>query len=202
VVQGRHDANADGRPDAVGLSVDAREAGDIDIVLDEKVQPPNAPDPGRPAPEPQPRPQPPRTPACAIDDGAISGTITNDSGDAVEGAQVLAVPAGPTTAAGVMPAPALPVRSDADGNYKVAGLCEGAYHVLAFLPGASGMQMGFYDADADGAPDRVSLRPDARLAETVDVQLVSLLGPGFPDNGRTLPLPRPVPLPLPPTSGW
>jgi hypothetical protein len=203
-LQGIYDTDGDGRPDAVGLSEDERAAEDIDIVLEQTVSSPGAP--GRPSPDPRPqppqRPEPPRASRCAIDDGTIRGTITDPNGAVVEGAQVLAVPAGAQSALGAVVTPVLPVRSDADGNYEVTGLCEGDYQVLAFLPGSRGMHMGFYDADDDGAPDKVNLAPDARTVEAVDVQLVSLTGTGLPGSGGTMPLPQPVPLPMPPASGW
>ncbi len=201
-LRGMHDADAVGGPDMVPLSEQTRDAADIDIVLDQKVSSPNVPGP-RPAPIPPGRPEPPVAPQCRMDDGAVSGRILDADDQPVAGARVLVVPAGPVAViggTGGMPVPALPVESDADGAYSVTGLCEGRYQIVAFAQTDTGMQIGFYDADRDGAPDTVPLSVNAPTAVDVDVHLIAMPAPGLPDNGRTLPLPRPAPLPLPPIS--
>lgn len=98
--------------------------------------------------------------ACQDGSAALGGTILDEAGDAVAGAQVLA--AGP---AGFGEA-----ESGEDGAYQIAGLCAGEYQVAAYTADAESAAIGFHDADGDGEPDLLALEAGQSLAE-VDIVL-------------------------------
>jgi len=84
--------------------------------------------------------------------GTISGVVTDDQGDPLEGAWVIASPtvaAGAVYAVPISPPPSPPgggsASTDADGKYTIRGLATGAYIVSA---GGDGYSTQYYDGVA------------------------------------------------------
>ena len=100
---------------------------------------------------------------CVDGTGAIAGTVLDANGVAAAGATVHA------RAAMGLGGMAL---AEADGSYRIEGLCAGDYRVRAHLRGAG---TGQNDVDGDGVPDPISLTDDAPEATDVILTL-----PGTP----------------------
>jgi protocatechuate 3,4-dioxygenase beta subunit len=140
---GHHDADGDGRPDAIALTDDAPEAEGVDIELPGAKRERLAP-----------------TAACTDPQGSIAGTVVDAAGDPVAGARVRAVQRKVRAE----------TTTDADGGYLLEDLCPGDWKVSA--QGRSlGTGAGHYDADGDGSPDPVSLSDGAPGVTGIDITL-------------------------------
>lgn len=127
---------------------------------------------GTPADQTPPAPGP--TPTVVACGGTIAGTVRDHLGRPVAGGIVTAHTA-PDGAAEALPA----TRSWPDGTYVIAGLCPGAYLIVAALGGPMSLE-GTYDPDANGTADPVTIAPDAQSAGGIDIALTgsrSAFGP-------------------------
>jgi hypothetical protein len=168
--QAEYDADNDGNPDLVPVS-DGGAVTDMDIVLEDPTPPPPEPGPSPETPtvEPtqEPTPEPPTLAATST--GSISGTIAYSgslTGTIHVGAYINMEqpPVGSTQIA-------------APGEYEIAGLNDGDYHVHAFLdtdplgqpPGPEDPK-ACYDPNGDGNPNPVTVSGGSNTAD-IDITL-------------------------------
>ena len=99
--------------------------------------------------------------------GSISGHVRDKSGDAVEGAEVTAVPIAPS-GVGKVPARTQRAKSDKHGFFQITALAEGTYHVEAKSAGKANADGGMVDVK-DGEEHALA-RPLVHLGlQAVDV---------------------------------
>lgn len=192
---GAYDPDGDGRPDVVTLRDAQRTATGIDIHL--------RPEPAAPAATATPTPAawatPPRQPTpppaggsptalCPDGQGVIAGAVRAADGSAVPGARVMAMARPMTNAQLPFTFVAL---TDAAGAYRLAGVCDAPYVVVALAVDAAGVRSGQHDPDGDGQPNDIAVSAAQRTHLGIDVVLGVLVG--GPPQPRALPPYEPPP---------
>lgn len=153
---GFHDGDGDGEPDLLALE-EGQSLAEVDVVLSE-MEVSIVIEPGRGGA------------ACEDPRGSIAGVVLDESGEAVDAAEISAHGPGGFGAA----------ETDENGRYRIEGLCAGDYEVSAIALTDHSARIGFYDADGDGMPDPVGLDADDAALEGIDIVLAEMPGGGSP----------------------
>lgn len=141
---GFYTVEEDLEPDEVQLAADDAAVSGIDIVL-------------RPAEEAVVAPEPT---VCEQPAFEARGTVYGKDGQPLADAAVVAFAEDGSYAEG---------RSGADGRYRL-GLCAGSYVAVAYKElDPSKVQVGFYDPNSDGEPDRFALNAEHPSADGIDI---------------------------------